>query len=209
MIIRHIWLQILGNSDYQVFWKFWHANFLLYLPWISWITSQVLKQPPCFIYLKRNHKKISKSLKQNIENYEELKEGKRLMTSNVCKKEKNQIFWCSGQVERIWVSKKWEEFKWEKQIFGESCVHVLSLLFIHEWKWLKQVSLPHNETNLLVESLTSACFLLCSAALMFLGSIGQHLRCILDEAHCASERFCYQRKEGNEKEVWGSDNMTP
>lgn len=25
-MIRSIWLQILGNSDYQAFWKFWHAN---------------------------------------------------------------------------------------------------------------------------------------------------------------------------------------
>lgn len=26
-LIRSIWLQILGNSDYQTFWKFWHAKF--------------------------------------------------------------------------------------------------------------------------------------------------------------------------------------
>lgn len=27
-MIKHIWLQILGNSDYQVLWKFRHAKIL-------------------------------------------------------------------------------------------------------------------------------------------------------------------------------------
>lgn len=33
-IIRGIWLQILGNSDYQVFWKFWHVK-IFTLPSLS------------------------------------------------------------------------------------------------------------------------------------------------------------------------------
>lgn len=48
----------------------------------------------------------------------------------------------------------------------------------------------------------SVCFTLYSTALTFLG---QDLRCILDEDIHLFEKFCYQRKGGNEKEVWDSE----
>ena len=62
---------------------------------------------------------------------------------------------------------------------------------------------PHKEATLLMKFL-SVCFTLYSTALTFLGNIGQDLRCILDEDIHLFEKFCYQRKEGNEKEVWDS-----
>lgn len=47
--------------------------------------------------------------------------------------------------------------------------------------------------------------MLRSTALTFSGNIGQDLRCILDKDIHPFEKFCYQREEGNEKEVWDSE----
>lgn len=64
---------------------------------------------------------------------------------------------------------------------------------IHECRWLEGVCLPYNEATLLMK-FHICLFYVCSAALTFLGNIGQHLRCILDENICLFERLSYQRK---------------
>lgn len=73
--------------------------------------------------------------------------------------------------------------------------------------WSKPGCLTMKQTCLW--TFTAAWFILYSMALMFYGNIGRYVSCILDEDICLFQRFRYQRKEKNEKEVWGPENKTP